>query len=388
MRKLAYLSQWLVAVRSLAARPLIPSGFAVVASTMVPAGSPATPLVRHLLDSFPERFPTVSSAKKACRRGLVLLDGEAGRTVHEAGAGAQIAVLARVTAGPAPGTGRRARAAPEEQLTVHYEDEHLAVVAKPAGVAVPELRTMLAASLAPSLAADFEPLWRPQHVHRLDKPTSGLLVAAKTGASLRALSAAFAARGVRKRYRAVVAGELGAPGAAELHSVRAPLSGQDAWTEWRAVARVAAPYDNAGAATLVDLWPYRPRSAPTPEQTSSRLSDGNICSSCKPASSLRCSHTCLAPGVGVRHTGRTHQLRRHMALLGHPILGDARYGPREAAAEGDEGQEEEEEGAEAGEQERGRLCLAAVEIDLAHPHTGKPLNVCTAEPEEWRIAVG
>ena len=34
------------------------------------------------------------------------------------------------------------------------------------------------------------------------------------------------------------------------------------------------------------------------------------------------------------------------------------------------------------------LCLAAVEIDLAHPHTGKPLNVCTAEPEEWRIAVG
>ena len=66
-----------------------------------------------------------------------------------------------------------------------------------------------------------------------------------------------------------------------------------------------------------------------------------------------------------------------------------------AAAEGDEGQEEEEEGAEAEEQEeeevveeRGRLCLAAVEIDLAHPHTGKPLNVCTAEPEEWRIAVG
>ena len=39
-------------------------------------------------------------------------------------------------------------------------------------------------------------------------------------------------------------------------------------------------------------------------------------------------------------------------------------------------------------EERGRLCLAAVEIDLAHPHTGKPLNVCTAEPEEWRIAVG
>ena len=56
--------------------------------------------------------------------------------------------------------------------------------------------------------ADAQPLWRPQHVHRLDAPTSGLLVVAKTGAALRTLSACFAARLVRKKYVAVVAGAL------------------------------------------------------------------------------------------------------------------------------------------------------------------------------------
>ena len=308
--------------------------------------------------------PCASAAKKACRRKLVLVDGEVGRTVHVASAAAEISVLARVEAGPAPGSGRRALARPEEQLAVLFEDDHLAVVAKPAGVDVPALRTLLAASLVPSQAAEHEPLWRPQHVHRLDKPTRGLLVAAKTGQALRALSAAFAARQVRKRYRAVVAGELGTLKAPP-QSVRVPLSGQEAWTEWVAVARLR--HSACGAATLVDLYP---------------------------------------------HTGRTHQLRRHMALLGHPIVGDARYWPRSGpladalsdsladplagAAEGGEsgaesGAKGEAKGGTEGSGAQSRtasssgppLHLAAVEIDLAHPLTGEPLSVFAKEPEEW-----
>lgn len=220
--KLLALTQFLVAARSLTTRPTIPMGFAVVARSVLPAASPAAPLVQHLRTLWPERFatesaglhssytplrspcahlrthappalplhllcispapplrhrcatcatPCASAAKKACRRKLVLVDGKVGRTAHVASAAAEISVLARVEAGPAPGSGRRALARPEEQLTVLFEDDHLAVVAKPAGVDVPALRTLLAASLAPSQAAEHEPLWRPQHVHRLDKPT-------------------------------------------------------------------------------------------------------------------------------------------------------------------------------------------------------------------------
>ena len=134
--------------------------------------SSASPLhLRCATAAPPVPPPCASAAKKACRRKLVLVDGKVGRTAHVASAAAEISVLARVEAGPAPGTGRRALARPEEQLTVLFEDDHLAVVAKPAGVDVPALRTLLAASLAPSQAAEHEPLWRPQHVHRLDKPT-------------------------------------------------------------------------------------------------------------------------------------------------------------------------------------------------------------------------
>ena len=82
---------------------------------------------------------------------------------------------------------------------------------------------------------------------------SNTQVAAKTGQALRTLSAAFAERRVRKRYRAVVAGELGTLGAPP-QSVRAPLSGQQAWTEWAAVARMH--HSACGAATLVDLYPH------------------------------------------------------------------------------------------------------------------------------------
>eukprot|EP00966_Prymnesium_polylepis_P081170 1880529-Prymnesium_polylepis.1 len=148
-------------------------------------------------------------------------------------------------AAPSPGSGRRGRA-DEGALTVVYEDESLAVVYKPEGVAVqgassdelqgPPLRSLLANSLQPSRDAAAQPLWRPQHVHRLDGPTSGLLVVAKTGQALRALSSGFKERLVHKRYRAVVAGRVAADGR-RTRVIDEPLSGQAARTCWRVVAR-------------------------------------------------------------------------------------------------------------------------------------------------------
>ena len=341
-------------------------GFAVVLEATLPSTCKTMPLPQALQDLWPRRFCTPSAAKKVCRRRLVLVNGTVERGVSMVRAGAQIAVLARVAAGPAAGSGRRGRAS--EVLTVCYEDEDLAVVSKPAGVAITELRALLVASLQPSTQAEDEPLWRPQHVHRLDKPTSGLLVAAKTGRALRTLSAAFASRSVHKRYRAVVVGRLGESDAlGTLATIDLPLSGREARTHWAAIAHWAHPLH--GTVTLLDLFP---------------------------------------------HTGRTHQLRRHLAMLGHPILGDSRYGLRQhtsghpsvsgpsadamatctTATEvpvGDGGKSEGKRDrdvdkgnkVDGGNKVEGALCLAAVEIELAHPRTGEALRVAAPQGAEW-----
>ena len=234
-------------------------------------------------------------------------------------------LLQRVEA-PAGDAGRRRPLA--KPLRVIFEDESLAVVFKPAGIAVqggissqPSLRELLVGSVAPSRNSTAEPLWRPQHVHRLDAPTSGLLVVAKTGQALRALSASFADRAVRKRYRAVVAMPTRAAATAgdgDVQEIILPLSGQQARTLWRTIRRHAS--SRYGEIALVDLWP---------------------------------------------HTGRTHQLRRHMAALGQPIIGDSKYWPAELP--------------EAG----GGLLLSAVELELPHPCTGDELRVEISQPSEF-----
>lgn len=163
-------------------------------------------------------------------------------------------------------------------------------------------------------------------VHRLDMATSGLMVMARGAASQRALSQAFAARTVHKRYVAVVAGRLDAPvddwGVIDLPIAadwpNRPLSkidhqsGKPSVTRWRVVA-----YDGIGASTRVELEPV---------------------------------------------TGRSHQLRLHMRELGHPMLGDALYAPPEVVALS------------------GRLLLHAAWLQFAHPDTGEILSFDSPVP--------
>lgn len=158
-------------------------------------------------------------------------------------------------------------------------------------------------------------------VHRLDQPTSGLVLMARGPAMQRALSQAFAERRVHKRYQAVVGGRLSAPGDADAEGwcditlpiaadwERRPLRvidgarGQPSHTRWRVLA-----HDDAADTTRVELEPV---------------------------------------------TGRTHQLRVHLAALGHPILGDALY-------------------ADAATQARApRLLLHACALAFAHPLHGR-----------------
>eukprot|EP00892_Ulva_mutabilis_P006064 jgi/Ulvmu1/382/UM001_0389.1 len=235
-----------------------------------------------LQHAFPDLFPTVSAAKKAARRGLVLVDDEVASTSVDLASEQTMKYLTRVVP-PAP---LDASAAPVA-LQVAYEDDHIAAVVKPQGMPTIKMGTHKAGLSAAAECIKFcltmpsipGVLRWPQAAHRLDAETGGLLICAKTTVALQELSHAFVKRAMLKRYRALVRGALRGCGRVTLR-----LSGDDCDTEYRSVAVHASA--KCGHVTVVDLWP---------------------------------------------RTGRTHQLRRHMMMLGHPILGDVKYWRREPA---------------------------------------------------------
>lgn len=144
-------------------------------------------------------------------------------------------------------------------------------------------------------------------VHRLDQATSGLMVFARHAAAQAALSAAFERRQVAKRYLALVVGQPPEPAAREGTGPQDAFRGDEPAGAWGCID-----------AALGADWPNRPRQRLDPVNGRPartwwrRLGPGPL-----PGSSL----LLLAPV-----TGRSHQLRVHLASLGHPILGDALYG--------------------------------------------------------------
>ncbi|MCF7816479.1 MAG: RluA family pseudouridine synthase [Kiritimatiellales bacterium] len=202
-------------------------------------------------------------------------------------------------------------------LEVVFEDEYLAVINKPAGIEVSgnkfkTVENALAGSLAPSLLPDA--LDWPRPVHRLDYSTSGLLLVAKTAGAQVFLGQQFEARAIHKRYCAVVMGELHSPG-----QVDEPVDGQSAQSRYEPVRSI--PSLRSGRLTLVDLFPV---------------------------------------------TGRTHQLRIHMAMIGHPVVGDQKYGS-------------------AGRVLKGKgLFLAAMSLRFPHPTDGRIMNISIDPPTKFR----
>ncbi len=202
-------------------------------------------------------------------------------------------------------------------LTLLHVDDALVVVDKPSGLlAVPGRGPDKQDCLAARVQARYPDALV---VHRLDMATSGLMVMARGAAAQRALSIAFAARALGKRYLAVVAGRPEAPqgwGAIEL-----PLIGD---------------------------WPNRPRQIVDRERGRPSLTRWRVLGE---AAGGACSRLELEPV-----TGRSHQLRVHLAAIGHPIVGDALYAPPDVQAQAS------------------RLLLHAWSLRFAHPVTGAALE--------------
>lgn len=178
-------------------------------------------------------------------------------------------------------------------LVIAYEDEHLIVVDKPAGLVVHPAAGNLDGTLVNALLhhcrgslSGIGGVERPGIVHRIDKDTSGLMVAAKTDPAHVGLAAQFAKHSIDRRYKAIVAG---VPRPAE-GTVDAPLARSSANRK-----KIAIVQDGRG------------KRAVTHYSTITRL---------RGAAMVECR----------LETGRTHQVRVHMASLGHPLLGDPVYG--------------------------------------------------------------
>jgi 23S rRNA pseudouridine1911/1915/1917 synthase len=277
------------------------------------------------------------AAAQLIAAGGVRVDGSpatVGRVVLREGASLTIALPAVRDRGVAPEPGVR--------FEVVYADDAVAVVDKPAGLVVHpgaghDVGTLVGGLLArfPDLAelvaAGVCPPDRPGIVHRLDKGTSGLLAVARTEESYRSLVGQLATRTMERRYLALVAGDV----AEERGEVEAPIG----------------------------------RSARTPTKMA-------VTASGRPA---RTAYTVVERRGGERPTtllelalesGRTHQIRVHMAAIGHPVVGDARYGVPDKRLG------------------PGRFFLHAFRLGFGHPLTDARTEFTSPLPDDLRAYLG
>ena len=200
-------------------------------------------------------------------------------------------------------------------LQVLYEDEHLAILHKPAGILVSgngfkTIAHALPQNLQPSALTD---VTKPQPVHRLDYATTGVLLTGKTGSAIRNLNQLFENKKIQKVYYAVTIGEMPPHG-----KINAPIDGKPSESFFEVIQTVTS--EKYGFLNLVKLDPK---------------------------------------------TGRRHQLRKHLASIGNPILGDQMYGKEGLILTG-----------------KG-LYLHAYSLDFTHPFTEEQIYIKDNLPERF-----
>jgi 23S rRNA pseudouridine1911/1915/1917 synthase len=238
---------------------------------------------------------------------------------------------------PAPAIASRLEADTSVEVTVVHEDPHVIVVDKAAGVVVHPGSGHGRGTLVQGLLARFPDLAgidvgeadRPGIVHRLDKGTSGLLVVARTPDAYHSLVAQLKRRDVERRYLCLVWGHLSSPD-----------------------GLVDAPVGRARADPTRMAVSTRGRAARTRYHVLERLTDPEV-------TLLECR----------LETGRTHQVRVHLASIGHPVVGDVRYGGARSSLA------------------VARPFLHAHRLGFRHPATGETASFSSPLPPELATAL-
>ncbi len=267
-------------------------------------------LDHYLVRCLPEQ--SRSSLDRLIRSGGVLVNGEAVKPGCKLRAGDSVAV----TLSAAPAAEGRPQAEPVD-FTVLFEDEHLAVISKPPGLVVHPAAGHSGGTLINGLLHRYSELElldsdRPGLVHRLDKDTSGIMLAARSEAMHRLLSAAFKERQIRKIYHALL---LRSP-AADAGRIDAPIGRHPVNRQKMAVRQRDGRH-------AVSNW-----------RILERFRNG-----------------CCFAEIAIE-TGRTHQIRVHLSSIGAPVLGDTLYGGKSQTVQAE------------------RQLLHASELAFIHPADG------------------
>jgi 23S rRNA pseudouridine1911/1915/1917 synthase len=279
------------------------------------------------VDCYVASLPEIGSRAEAERLlafGAVLLDGDAPAKSRRLSGGEELAVELPE---------RQAEPVVEEamDLRIAWRDEHLLVVDKPAGVVVHPARGHATGTLAQALVAEGAAGGeddRPGIVHRLDRDTSGLMVVARSEESHRRLQALVRERAVERHYLALVVGRP----RSRRGRIEAPI-GRDRRDPTRRSLETETPKE---AVTHFEL------------------------------DELLARHALLDVRL---ETGRTHQIRVHLAAIDLPVAGDPVYGgrPRELGLQ--------------------RQFLHASRLAFPHPFTGEPVEVESALPDDLSAAL-
>jgi len=303
---------------------------------------------------FNRRFPHVSHGRieKMLRKGEIRVDGGRAKAATRLEAGQSVRVP------PLPEAGEEAEA-PERRPEISeadaemirsrvlYIDDHMIALDKPAGLASQggSGQTRHVDMLADALKFGREDA--PRLIHRLDRDTSGVLILARTPKSAHALGEAFRSKAARKTYWAVVAG------------VPHPRAGTIRY------GLVKAP--GSKGEKMLCLHPDKVAETPGAKRA---VTDYAVVE----AAGKRAAWVALRP-----ITGRTHQLRAHMAEIGHPVVGDGKYGGSSQTNEGSGW------GAGLGGALSRKLHLHARELVLPHPEGGGRVLTFTAPLPEHML---
>jgi 23S rRNA pseudouridine1911/1915/1917 synthase len=293
----------------------------------VPREAAGERLDKHLSKHVPGL--SLERARKLIQHGQVRIRGKQCQPTRKLWGGEEI----ELELPPPRAAPRRSVEGPD--LPVLYDDAAMVIINKPPGLVVepggptPSVVELLAARMPPF---NVEGLAQPGVVHRLDKETSGCLILARTDAAMAAIDRAFQEKRVDKRYWTLVLGEAPEQGRLEGPYGRDPKDPRKFTTRVQSARRAALSFEvreRLQGATLLEV----------------KL-----------------------------ETGRTHQIRVQLSEAGHPVIGDAIYGPAEARSH-------------PAAQALGRQALHALRLSLPRPSTGELLQVEAPLPEDFQRAL-